>query len=146
MKASCACGEVTLDIARAPTVRMFCHCTVCQRANRAPFGDITLLRPKYVTVHGEVNYRRMKLFPVSVRRGFCAACDDLIVEHLWPAPVGITFVPSNRYEDPSALPEALGHIFYDTRVEAIDDALPKYEGFIPSQMATGRWMLPVYRT
>lgn len=29
---------------------------------------------------------------------------------------------------------AKGHVFYDTRVEDIDDELPKYSGYLKSQL------------
>jgi len=144
MQARCSCGAVVLEIERPPEVRIVCHCTICQKANKGPYGDIATMRPKHVQVSGDVDWRRYKSFPVSVRRGFCKSCDDLIVEHFWPAAIGFTIVPVSRFVDQGALPARLGHIFYETRVADMDDDLPKIEGFVRSQLAATRWMLPLY--
>jgi hypothetical protein len=143
MEARCSCGQVVLDVRRAPTARLFCHCTLCQKAYGGPFGDVTFLRPKDVKVSGEVDFRRYQYFPMSIRRGHCRECDDLIVEYIWPASIGLAMVPRRCYLDQDSMPPSRGHIFYETRVADVDDELPKLERFFRSQLFATRQLIPV---
>ena len=45
----------------------------------------------------------------------------------------LILVPTTNYPDIAALPEPTMHLFYNRRVEDIDDNLPKYNGFVQSQ-------------
>ena len=38
----CSCGEVEFTISSKPLFRGYCHCTICQRFNDAPYADITV--------------------------------------------------------------------------------------------------------
>ncbi len=144
MEAKCSCGQVTVELVGPPSARLFCHCLNCQKANQAPFADVTFQRAKHVrSQEGDVAWRRMQYFPVSVKRGYCTRCDDLIVEELFGGPLAFVFVPSSRFGDADRLPPALGHIFYHRRVNDIADDLPKLEGFVKSQLTVTRWMLPL---
>jgi hypothetical protein len=145
MQARCSCGAVVLDVDKPPAVRLFCHCTICQSVYGAPFSDITAQWPGDVRVNEAsvpVSYIRRRYFPVSVKRGVCPECNDPIIGQMKPSPLPLTFVPSARYVDQDIVPAAVGHIFYDSRVDDIDDDLPKVEGFIRSELAAARWIVP----
>ena len=45
----------------------------------------------------------------------------------------LVLIPTNNYPDIAALPEPTMHLFYNRRVEDINDDLPKYKGFAQSQ-------------
>jgi hypothetical protein len=47
----------------------------------------------------------------------------------------LTMVPRSMLPADAELPEPSAHFFYETRVADIDDALPRHEGFLPSQWA-----------
>ncbi len=44
-------------------------------------------------------------------------------------------------EDKAFVPEPSIHIFYDTRVADIQDELPKYKGYLKSQLAIGHCLM-----
>ncbi len=116
-------------------MRAFCHCTVCQSFNQAPFADITLFRGRDVDMpaDGLVNYKAY-LPPPIVPRGKCVQCDRPAVEYLRFLP-RVVIVPTANIQDRSLVPEPSLHVFYDTRVADIDDGLAKYEGYLRSQSA-----------
>lgn len=135
--ASCQCGEAAFRIEGQPLMRGYCHCTICQRFNEAPFADITIFRRRDVVLPeaARVAYQNYTS-PPMVNRGKCVACGKPAVETLsLPLMPDLVIVPSANIEDASLLPAAGMHIFYDTRQADVDDALPKYSGFVRSQLA-----------
>jgi hypothetical protein len=48
---------------------------------------------------------------------------------------GYAFISAQNFVDPSALPPSVMHVFYGTRTQDIDDALPKYHSWLSSQWA-----------
>ena len=52
----------------------------------------------------------------------------------------LAFVPAYTYLSQSDVPEAVGHIFYDSRSSDVADDLPKYGGFLASEWAVARFI------
>lgn len=141
--AHCPCGSVSYEVVGKPLVRVFCHCTICQRLNNAPYADITLFRASDVILPQEKDLEyHAEMFPPILQRGKCLTCNGIAVEtiNLFPVPKMIV-VPSGNLDDQSMVPNASLHIFYDTRVKDIDDDLPKYSGYLKSQLAFSRKLL-----
>lgn len=140
--ASCQCGEAAFEIHGAPLMRGYCHCTICQRFNEAPYGDITIFRRRDVALPDEskVAYHNYTS-PPMVDRGKCVACGKPAVECLsLPMMPDLVIVPSANIRDESLRPAPAMHIFYDTRQADVDDGLPKHAGFLRSQLAFS-WQL-----
>ena len=136
----CACGEATFDVHGKPLLRAFCHCTICQAYNQAPYADITLFRSSDVTMPQKENadFRAHK-FPPVLQRSTCISCGKAVLEYLQVPPLPkIIIVPSRNIDDKALIPELSLHIFYDTRVADIQDELPKYSGYLKSQLAFNR--------
>lgn len=135
--ACCECGEAGYRISGQPLMRGYCHCTICQKFNDAPFADITIFRRRDVTLPeaSRVAYHNYTS-PPMVNRGKCVACGKPAVETLsLPLMPDLVIVPSANIHDTSLLPAPALHIFYDTRQADVDDGLPKYAGFLRSQLA-----------
>jgi hypothetical protein len=134
--AQCACGHVHFDIRARPRFRARCHCTICQRFNQAPFGDIVVFRAGDVDLPpaGTVEYAAYRP-PPNVQRGVCSSCAQPVLERfespLFPK---LRFVPAALI-DPAELPKVSFDVFYERRVADIDDGLPKYTGYLRSQLA-----------
>jgi hypothetical protein len=132
----CACGTVCFEITGQPLFRMRCHCTICQRFNGAPFGDVVIFRAGDVVLPAgsAIDYRSYKA-PPNVQRGRCSSCGQAAVERfesvLFPK---LRMVPAALL-DPDQLPAVSFDAFYDKRVRDIGDNSPKHEGFWPSQWA-----------
>lgn len=48
IEAACPCGNARLTIHAPPRFRMYCHRTICQRFNQAPFADVLVYRARDV--------------------------------------------------------------------------------------------------
>ncbi len=133
----CECGQVQFNVTGTPLMRGFCHCTICQAFNEAPFADITLFRPADVIMPDDtaVEFRAYRP-PPAVQRGKCRQCGKPAIEkmHIFPLPKAI-IVPSQNIRDDALLPEPSMHVFYNSRVAEVDDDLPKYSGYLKSQLA-----------
>lgn len=139
----CACGEVQFSVHAAPLMRGFCHCTICQAFNEAPFADITLFRPKVVSMPdaGSVDFNAYRP-PPAVQRGKCHACGKPAIEtmSIFPLPK-MVIVPTQNIRDEAYVPEPSLHLFYNSRVADIQDNLPKYSGYLKSQLAFGHRLM-----
>lgn len=139
----CACGHAKFRVSGQPILRAYCHCTICQSFNHAPYADITLFRPGDVEMPAAdlVEYKTLRP-PPAVQRGVCASCGKPAIEYLqiFPMPK-LVIVPSANIRDTGLVPTPSLHIFYNRRVADIDDGLPKYEGYWKSQLAFGRHLI-----
>ena len=139
----CPCGQTTFAISAAPLIRLICHCEICQAFNQAEFADVTVFRSSAVVLPSdnpvEFNtYSKM----VAVQRGKCSACGEPAIEFFTSkfAP-NLTMVPSCNL--PAALrPPPKLHIFYHRRVHDAANALPKYSGYLGSQLGQMWHLLP----
>lgn len=140
----CSCGATRFTVHGAPLLRAFCHCTICQAFNDAPYADITLFRRRDVDLPepGRVVFRTYRA-PPAARRGTCVDCAAPAIELLkLPLAGELVIIPSMNIADRSLVPEPLLHIFCHRRVVDIEDTLPKYSGYWRSQLAFARHLLP----
>jgi len=96
-----------------------------------------MFRAKDVTIPSIKNIIfKSHQFPPLLKRGVCASCGHGALEqlNLFPLPKFI-IVPSVNIIDKHFVPEPSFHIFYGTRVADIQDELPKYSGYMKSQLA-----------
>ncbi|MEM7184821.1 MAG: GFA family protein [Spirochaetota bacterium] len=139
----CECGKVKYTIKGMPLFRAYCHCSICQKYNQKPYGDIVLFQAKDIetSTDAKVDYESYK-FPWILHRGTCRACSKPTIEHLKVFPIPkIIIVPAHNISEETYLVKPSIHIFYDTRVEDIKDGLPKYSGYLKSQFAFSKKIL-----
>ena len=138
--AQCPCGTSKFRLSKTPTRRFICHCTICQGVYRQPFADVTVMSAARVAIDTPetIEFGKYKEGP-ALDRGICKECNNPVVGFLPVMPfVRLAFVPCTNIQDQDALPDPAMHIYYDSRVADIDDALPKIEGDKKSQRkATG---------
>jgi hypothetical protein len=136
----CHCGKTRFHVRGPPLFRGFCHCTICQAFNQAPFADITLFRGRGVDMPDStlVEYKTYRA-PPAVQRGKCRSCGRPVVESLriFPMP-RLIIIPTANILDSVIVPGPSLHIFYDRRVADVDDGLPKFSRYWPSQSAFAR--------
>lgn len=131
----CACGQTKFQIKGTPLVRGYCHCTLCQKYNNAPFGDITVYRAKDIELPPEsaVEYAYHRQ-PNLLSRGVCVTCRSPAIEKMNVlAMMKFVIVPTANIVNHDHLITPSLHIFYDKRVADIDDGLPKHHGYFASQ-------------
>ncbi len=129
---SCSCCSNTYTINHTPIARFICHCTICQEFTGQAFNDVTVLLKSDVNdlKISTTKFRRWKL-PPNIKRGLCTRCNKPSIEMAMNG--ALVLVPTDNYSDKTALPEPSMHLFYNRRVEDIDDDLPKYNGLLQSQ-------------
>ncbi len=134
---TCFCGAASFQTVGAPLFRIFCHCTICQKFNQAPFADVLVYRAEDVALPqaGAVSFDTCKP-PPNVQRGKCATCGQPAIE-VFAAPFlpKLTMVPRSMLRSDAELPSPVAHIFYDKRVSDAEDKQPKHQGYIRSQLA-----------
>lgn len=136
----CACGQTQLSVAKPPMLRFHCHCTICQTLYKLPFSDVTVMWEGNAQLKkvDKVEYQRPGLL---LRRGVCTACQQPIFATMALFPgIRLGFIPGNRYNDQTVLPKASAHIFYHRSQQAMDDGIPKYTGFIKSELVI-TWLI-----
>ena len=134
--ASCSCGASRFRVNARPFARFICHCTICQAYTGKPYSDVTVLRARDVEVEegAQVAYRKHRL-PPNIERGTCTSCGKPVLEFGLAGPAKLAFVPTANYADTTALPPASLHMFYHRRVSDAQDGLPRYSGYLRSQLA-----------
>lgn len=139
---ACSCNSVAFAVRAAPLFRVFCHCTICQRFNAAPFADVLVFRQNDIDTPAEsdVSYSTYKP-PPNVQRGRCRRCDQPAIER-FTAPLlpKLTMVPASMFETPDALALPCAHLFYEKRLADYDDALARHHGFLRSQWGFLRYL------
>lgn len=141
---SCRCGACSLEVAGAVRLRFICHCTICQRFNASPQADMAVFRRDEVALATDcpIEYERYKK-RMGVDRGRCRECGQPVVEFMQlPLVPGIAFAPAAAVAAVMPLPEPAMRLFYDKRVADADDDLPRFSGFLASQLAASRRLLP----
>ena len=144
---ACECKHTRFTAHGQPLLRAFCHCTICQAFNNAPFADITLFHTPDVDMPAtdQVLFNTHRP-PPAVQRGVCRDCGRPAIEvlQIFPLPK-LIIVPSANIRDASVLPTPSLHVFYHRRVADIDDGLPKFAGYWKSQLAFGHRVLGALR-
>lgn len=138
---SCPCGQTSFGVTAAPHMRFFCHCTICQKLYKKAFADVTLLQWEHVNLADEnaISFDKYRSFP-AINRGTCRECSAPVMAYAGSGDKRLAFIAADNFEHKDVLPEPQLHIFYDTRAAAVDDELPKYNGYIRSQLAVMKLM------
>lgn len=142
---SCDCGRCTFALAEAPSVRLVCHCTLCQAFTGKDFSDVMIVVASEASLRGEDNvayrnYKKFRLPPPNLRRGRCKTCLAPFLETggIWP--LQVLFIPVANFDDPDRFPLPEAHMFYEHRRHDVDDGVPKHEGYFSSQAALAKML------
>ena len=139
----CGCGVSGLELGAAPLLRFYCHCSLCRQFNGAPRADVVVYRRREVSVlpGSDLIFERLRP-PPAVDRGRCARCREPVVEFFdLPLAPRLAFVPAALLERSMVLPSPALHLFCAAD-EAVEDGLPRYDGYLRSQLAFLRRLLP----
>jgi hypothetical protein len=139
---ACLCGASRFTVRGDPIGRLFCHCTICQKAYSKPFADVTYFWADSVPLANNqpVEFHRHRA-PPAMRRGRCVKCGNPVLSLLGRVPIALAFVPSQNFPRPAELPLPDCHIFYDRRVADISDSIPKVSGYWASEAHVTRSIL-----
>ena len=136
----CACGASNFTVTGPPVMRLFCHCTICQEFNNAPFADISVYTAGKVNLPDDnpVAFNTYKK-PPAVQRGKCSKCGEPAIEFFhMPLVPDMVLIPSENIAKTVDLPEPKFHMFYHRRVADANDSLPKYSGPMSSHLGSAK--------
>jgi hypothetical protein len=134
-EARCHCGAVRYEVDADPVDAKICHCLECQRLHGAPMQWAAIFPKRNVRLTAGAGSLR---FYSSELRRFeraqpckvsCARCGTLIADEgrsMW-----LAFPELFDFGSPRRVPEAFRprcHIFYESRLLEVADALPKWAG------------------
>ena len=139
----CECGSNHFTIQGQPILRFVCHCNACQAFTGRDYSDVTFFLSDDVLIENDdsLDYQSFSK-PKMVSRGTCQHCDTPFLEKLeLPLLPKMTLIPSPVLDDKIPLPVPECHVFYHRKVAACDDTLPKYSGFLKSQLVLTRLIL-----
>lgn len=142
VKGQCQCGKNQFTVSGSALFRCFCHCTICQQFNQAPFADVSVYRSDALDLK-DCQHVDFKAYasPEILQRGRCSECQNPVIEFLTvPLLPKLVVLPNNTLIEPTT-ENACGHIFYHRRVDDIDDQLPKHSGYLTSQTVFSAYML-----
>jgi len=72
--------------------------------------------------------------PPMVQRGKCTTCQKPAIELLeMPMAPALTIIPVSNILNKDFIPTVSFHSFYHRRINDVDDAIPKYSGYLKSQ-------------
>jgi len=138
----CPCGQTHFSVLKAPKLRLYCHCEICQRVYQQPYSDFTVLPLSHVELPmDDIRFKKLRP-PPHLQRGFCQHCDQPVagIFTLMPG-LKFAFIPSANYRVEKGLPESSGHLFYHRRRVPCDDNITKHHGYWRSEWAVTKAVL-----
>lgn len=131
----CECGKSKFKLHSTPTLRFRCHCSICQKVYNKPYSDFTIVKADQVNLpklNGLQFKKHKSMFAVD--RGKCPSCSSPVLAWFKMIPgLQLAMIPSTVIPKSSELPPVDADIFYESRVEDINDELPKISGYIRSE-------------
>jgi hypothetical protein len=141
-RGACECGACSFELHASPKARFRCHCLICQAFNRRPFADVVAVRAKDVVLKnaGTISFKKYRP-PPNFDRGVCRTCGTPVVEVAGVGPFKVMFIPASTFESEASLPPVRFDMFYHRRVRDMPDSVPKYSGYLRSELAVGKLIM-----
>ncbi len=129
VRGSCLCGGIQFEAAEVTRI-VLCHCSMCRKANGAPFDSgATVPTDDFAFLEGDELIQAYESSP-GFHRCFCRVCGSRLP---WKSPDGTHYwVPMETLDgDPGAKPTV--HIFVGSKAPwwNINDDLPKFDKWEP---------------
>ena len=137
---SCQCGLNQVEFYSTPIARFICHCLVCQKYTGQPYADVSVFKSSQI-LDMDIRATQLKRYklPPNIQRGLCKKCQKPSVEF---GLLGkLVIIATKNLKSQNNLPEPKMHIFYHRRIRDIEDELPKYDGFVKSQLQASKIIL-----
>lgn len=157
-KGACFCRSVSYEVTESPILSAYCHCTMCQRLNGmsdlswVPYSGILFISLLYIGcpfvhtihfpasafswTHEQPHGNSLDSFTVPEKpwktRWRCKRCGAVVASSNSKANKWSIWGAQLERGAEGRLSETLkstGHIFYETRMLDVDDALGKWVGY-----------------
>lgn len=147
LNCSCECGKSKFQLKAEPKLRFRCHCKICQKVYKKNFSDFVIVKADQVELPklNGIQFQKHKSF-FAVDRGKCPSCSYPAMAWFKNIPgLPLAMIPAANYPKEVELPAVQAHIFYDSRVEDINDDLPKVSGYLKSEWQVMKAILKTLR-
>jgi len=127
-KGSCLCGAVTYEISGTIEDIVFCHCSLCRKAQGTAFATNGLVNENEFFLHGEENLSAYESAPSNIKY-FCSKCGSPIMNKSKKRPAKVRIRLGSIEGDIKEKPSA--HIFASSKAnwDHILDDIPQYDGY-----------------
>ena len=129
----CLCGAVRYEVRGAIGPIVFCHCSLCRRAQGSAFGaNAEVAAAEFAVVAGAESLKEFESSP-GKKRAFCGTCGSPLYSRRTERP-DVVRLRVGCLDAPIAS-RPFAHIFATSNAEWFDilDALPQYEGKEPDR-------------
>ena len=129
VRGSCLCGGVQFELAQVPLI-VLCHCSICRKANGAPFESGAAVLTADFTLHTGEDLIQIYESSPEVQRAFCRVCGSRAPSKSRDG--NLYFVPAGLLNDDPGVKPAL-HMFVGSKAPwwDITDDLPQFEEWVP---------------
>ncbi len=135
-KGSCLCGKVTFEIDGKIDSIVYCHCSLCRKAQGSAFATNGVVKRKdFHFLQGEEKLSVYESSP-GHHKHFCKHCGSPIMSSSDQTPAQIRIRLGTIESSIRERPEA--HIFASSKAnwDTIEDDLPQYPGYEPKRQKT----------
>ncbi len=120
---SCFCGAVTFELAGAPEMMGYCHCTDCAGWAGAPVNAFSLWKPESVNITNGTEQIGTFAKTEASHRKFCTKCGGhIMTDHPGMGMVDVYLNCVDGLEHQGAM-----HIYYGEKTMSVPDGLPKFK-------------------
>lgn len=134
----CGCGNIEFATEAKVIARFVCHCHLCQSYTHGPYNDEVFISLDKVNIlHPlQLEFARNYGGRSPLKRSKCKQCGKPVISVLDMTFKKFALVPSDSVPITLASKKIDCHGFYHRRVQDFDDAAPKFNGFLMSQLMT----------
>lgn len=127
---SCFCGAIRFRVPLPPLWVAHCHCSMCRRAQGAPFVTWFGIPGEQFEFVGTADELRTFHSSPEARRSFCGRCGTPLFfeSSRWPGELHVTLASLDPQVAATLSPQA--HVYWSDRAPwcAVQDDLPKKSG------------------
>lgn len=103
MKASCQCGQLSVEVPGPTIAVVACHCQACQKRSGSPFGEAAYYPHDQVEVTGEAeHFSRPTDLGGTFEQFFCRRCGSTVYMRGTKNP-DMTGIPIGLFDDPHSM-------------------------------------------
>lgn len=133
----CECSIGDLDSLPKPQFRLVCHCKTCQAFFGASHNDECsfLLKDCKGLDLSDVEFKSYQTGNSPIKRGKCNKCGKPKYCKIKAGPFPeFLVISTEQLSNRTDLPDPIGHIYYGSRVNDINDGFKKVSGHFISQL------------
>ncbi len=129
MKASCQCGQLSVEVPGPTAAVVICHCLACQKRTGSPFGEAAYYPHDQIKISGDSHqFTRPTSTGGTFDQYFCPVCGSTVFMRGTKNP-DVTGIPIGLYDDEHSM-RPVRSVWEDRRHDwvALPEAIQHYPG------------------